>query len=36
MAQIEEHIDKTEQQPDAAPAQPRPQIQIDDSKVIAN
>lgn len=33
MAQIEEHID---QQPDAAPTQPRPQIQIDDSKVIAN
>lgn len=32
MAQIEEHID---QQPAATPAQPSPQIQIDDSKVIA-
>ena len=26
----------TDQQPDAAPAQPRPQIQIDDSKVMAS
>ena len=26
----------TDQQPDAAPAQPGPQIQIDDSKVIAS
>ena len=28
-------MDPIDQQPDATPAQPRPQIQIDDSKVIA-
>ena len=32
MAQTEEHS----QQPDATPVQPKPQIQIDDSKVAAN
>ena len=36
MAQIEEHIDQQPAVPtDAAPAQRQPQIQIDDSKVIA-
>ena len=29
-------IEQTDKQPDTPPAQPRPQIQIDDSKVTAN